>query len=153
MYLLDTNVISELRKVIEGRADPRVAAWQEQVNQSACFVSAISLMELDIGVLRRERRDARQGALLRAWLEERVVPEFAGRVLPVDDAVARQCARLHVPDPRPDRDALIAATALVHGLTLVTRTTADFAPMGVRLFNPWLAPTVQEPSKRYGIMR
>lgn len=149
MYLLDTNVISELRKVVAGRADQRVAAWQEQVNQGACFVSAVTLMELDIGVLRMERRDARQGALLRAWLEERVVPEFAGRVLAVDDAVARQCAPLHVPDPRPDRDALIAATALVHGLTLATRNTADFMSMGVALIDPWKSQTVQESKGRY----
>jgi toxin FitB len=151
MYLLDTNVVSELRKVIEGRADPNVAVWQQQVNSSACFVSAMTLMELEIGVLRLERRDARQGALLRAWLEERVVPEFAGRVLPVDDAVARRSAQLHVPDQRPACDALIAATALVHGLTLVTRNTADFAPMGVRLLNPWQPGSVQEASKRYRV--
>ncbi len=149
MYLLDTNVVSELRKVIAGRANPRVAAWQEQVNQSACLVSAVTLMELEIGVLRMERRDGRQGALLRAWLEERVVPEFAGRILPVDEAVARRCAGLHVPDPRPDRDALIAATALVHGLTLVTRNTADFAAMGVVLLDPWKPQTLQEIEGRY----
>lgn len=149
MYLLDTSVISELRKVIEGRADPRVAAWQAQVSQSTCFVSAMTMMELEIGVLRMERRDARQGALLRTWLEERVVPAFAGRVLPVDDAVARHCAHLHVPDPRPACDALIAATALVHGLTLVARNIEDFAAMGVRLFNPWQAGAVQETPKRY----
>lgn len=121
-----------------------MTTWLAHVDLRACFLSVITLMELDIGVLRIERRDARQGALLRAWLEERVVPAFAGRVLAVDEQTARQCARLHVPDPRSDCAALIAATALAHGLTLATRNTADFAPMGVRLFNPWLAGRVQE---------
>lgn len=149
MYLLDTNVVSELRKVEEGKADPNVAAWQASVDQAECFLSTMTMMELEIGVLRMERRDAVQGGLLRAWLEQRVMPEFDGRLLPVDDAVARRCARLHVPDPRPERDALIAATALVHGLTVVTRNTADFAPTGVLLFNPWRPWTVQEPRGRY----
>jgi toxin FitB len=144
MYLLDTNVVSELHKAIRRRGDPQVTAWLGHVDLRTCFLSAITLMELEIGVLRMERRDSRQGGLLRAWLEDRVVPEFAGRVLGVDDLTARQCARLHVPNRRPECDALIAASALVHGLTLATRNTADFAAMGVRLFNPWQAHTVQE---------
>ena len=109
MFLLDTNVVSELHKAIRGKGDPLVTAWLAQINLSTCFLSSMTLMELEVGVLRMERRDATQSALLRAWLDQRVVPEFAGRVLAVDEAVARRCARLHVPDPRPERDALIAA--------------------------------------------
>lgn len=149
MYLLDTNVVSEIRKVSEGRADAQVAAWQASVEQAGCFISTMTLMELEIGVLRMERRDTAQGALLRAWLERRVVPEFAGRVLPVDEAIARRCARLHVPDARPERDALIAATALVHGLTVVTRNTADFLATSVALLDPWQHATLQEAPGRY----
>ncbi|TAL84761.1 MAG: type II toxin-antitoxin system VapC family toxin [Rhodanobacter sp.] len=149
MYLLDTNVVSEIRKVEEGRADARVAAWQLQVDPATCFISAMTLMELEIGVLRMERRDAVQGAVLRAWLERRVLPEFSGRVLAVDEAVSRRCARLHVPDPRSERDALIAATALVHGMTVVTRHTADFASTGVLLLNPWEPLTLQDAPGRY----
>lgn len=151
MYLLDTNVVFELRKVVEGRADPGVAAWQAKVNQSACFLSTMTLMELEIGVLRMERRDAAQGALMRAWLEQRVVSEFAGRVLPVDESVALRCARLHVPDPRPERDALIAATALTHGLTMVTRNAVDFRSTGVAWLDPWQAHTVQEIAGRHRV--
>ena len=139
MFLLDTNVISELRKVAEGKANARVTAWQADLDELACFVSVITLLELQIGVSRIERRDAAQGARLRAWLEQRVIPEFAGRILPVDQAVVLRCAQLHVPDPRPAHDALIAATALVHGLTVVTRNATDFAPMGVDWLNPWEA--------------
>ncbi len=139
MYLLDTNVVSELRKSGSGRADARVMAWQAQVDPEACHLSAITVLELETGVLRIERRDAKQAALLRTWLDSRVLPEFAGRILSVDEVVARRCAGLHVPDPRSERDALIAATALVHGLTVVTRNTADFAAMGVALLDPWQA--------------
>ena len=86
-----------------------------------------------------ERRNAEQGAVLRRWLEGEVLSAFEGRILPIDAPIARRSAALHVPDPRPERDALIAATALVHGLTVVTRNTADFEPTGVALLNPWLA--------------
>ena len=149
MYLLDTNVVSELHKALRGKADSRVTAWLAQMDVSRCFMSTMTLMELEIGVLRMERRDAAQGALLRAWLDQRVTPAFAGRVLAVDEVVAKRCAHLHVPDPRPERDALIAATALVHGLTVVTRNVADFAPTGVALFNPWQPWTVQEATGHY----
>ena len=139
MYVLDTNVVSELRKVRLGKADTNVMAWTESVDAADLFVSAITIMELELGVLSIERKDATQGALLRSWLEQRVLPEFSGRTLPVDTAVAQRCARLHVPDKRGERDALIAATALVHGMTVVTRNIADFKPTGVSLVNPWEA--------------
>jgi len=137
MFLLDTNVVSELRKVRLGRADANVAAWAQSVDAADLFVSAITIMELELGVLSMERKDAQQGALLRLWLEQQVLTEFAGRTLPIDTAVAQRCARLHVPDRRGERDALIAATALVHGMTVVTRNVEDFKPMGVLLTNPW----------------
>jgi predicted nucleic acid-binding protein len=137
MFVLDTNVVSELRKLGLGRADPNVAAWAMRVDASDLFVSAITIMELELGVLSLERKDATQGAILRLWLDRHVLPEFAGRTLPVDTAVAQRCARLHVPDRHGERDALIAATAIVHGMTLVTRNVADFKPTGVSFVNPW----------------
>lgn len=139
MYVLDTHVVSELRKVRAGKADPNVAAWSESVDAANLFVSAITVMELELGVLSIERKDPHQGALLRAWLEQHVLPEFSGRTLPVDTAVAQRCARLHIPDKRSERDALIAATALVHGMTVVTRNVADFQATGVAILNPWFS--------------
>jgi predicted nucleic acid-binding protein len=137
MFLLDTNVISELRKAGDGKADARVAAWISSVDAGTFYLSAVTLMELELGTLLLERRDPIQGAGLRAWMDGHVLPEFADRTLPVDSEVALRCARLHVPDPRPERDALIAATALTHGMTVVTRDVADFEPTGVRVLNPW----------------
>lgn len=139
MYLLDTNVISELRKARAGKADRHVAEWAAAVPLTQLFVSVVTLHELERGVLLAERRDPRQGRLLRTWLDGRVVAGFGTRILPVDIAIVRRCARLHVPDPRPFRDALIAATALVHALTVVTRNVKDFEPTGVPLVNPWMA--------------
>lgn len=139
MFLLDTNVVSELRKAGDGKADAAVIAWLSGVDAATLYLSAISLMELELGVLRIERRDTAQGARLRTWVDRYVLPEFLDRTLPVDAAVALRCAALHVPDPRPERDALIAATALVHGMTVVTRNVADFEATGVPLLNPWEA--------------
>jgi predicted nucleic acid-binding protein len=136
MYLLDTNVLSELRR--RDRTDARVAAWAESVRSSQLFLSAITILEIEAGTLKIERRDAAQGAVLRSWVETRVLPAFAGRILPVDTAVARRCARLHIPDPQGERDALIAATALVNCMKVVTRNVSDFEPMGVAVLNPWL---------------
>jgi predicted nucleic acid-binding protein len=135
MFLLDTNVLSELRR--PERADPRLLAWATDTPASSLFLSAITLLEIEMGALRIARRDAAQGAVLRTWIDRQVLPTFADRVLPVDAAVALRCATLHVPDLRSERDALIGATALVHGMTMVTRNQADFAPMGVALLNPW----------------
>ena len=137
MFVLDTNVVSELRKVRLGKANVNVTVWTESVDAADLFVSAITIMELELGVLSIERKDAAQGALLRSWLEQHVLPEFSGRTLSVDTAVAQRCARLHLPDKRGERDAHIAATALVHGMTLVTRNVADFKPTGVTIINPW----------------
>jgi predicted nucleic acid-binding protein len=137
MVVLDTTVVSELRKVRLGKADADVVAWAESVDAADLFVSAITIMELELGVLSIERKDATQGAILRLWLQRHVLPEFSERTLPVDTAVAQRCARLHVPDRRNERDALIAAIALVHGMTVATRNVADFEPTGVTIINPW----------------
>ena len=137
MYVLDTNVISELRKAKTGRADINVVNWAQAVSTGSLFISAITVLEIEMGILSVARKDPQQGAVLRSWLNTHVLPAFAERTLPVDIAVALRCAKLHVPDPRSDRDALIAATALVHGMTVVTRNVADFAPTGVDIVNPW----------------
>lgn len=137
MFLLDTNVISELRKARAGNANPGVVAWANSVDASVLFISVITVLELEQGVMLVERRDSKQGAVLRVWLDSQVMPEFALRTLPIGADVARRCAGLHVPDPRSERDALIAATALVHGMTVVTRNIVDFEKTGVRLINPW----------------
>lgn len=139
MYVLDTNVVSELRKVRIGKANANVAAWADSVDAADLFLSVITLMELELGVLSIERKDAGQGAVSRAWLEQQVLPEFSSRTLPIDTAVTLRCAKLHVPDKRGERDALIAATALMHGMTLVTRNVDDFQATGVTILNPWEA--------------
>ena len=137
MYLLDTNIVSELRKAKSGKAEPRVLTWANGVSAASLFLSVITILEIETGTLLVERRDPTQGAVLRSWLDTQVLPAFPDRILPVDTAVAQRCARLHVPDRRSDRDALIAATALVHDMTVVTRNVEDFAPTGVGLLNPW----------------
>ena len=138
MFLLDTNVVSELRRL--GRTDPNVAAWTESVPPGDMFLSSVTILELETGALRLARCDPSQGRLIQRWIEERVLPTFADHILAVDTEVARRCARLHVPDPKPYRDSLIAATALVHGLTVATRNRADFEPMAVPVLNPWEVP-------------
>jgi toxin FitB len=142
MYILDTNVISELRKA--RKTHQNVRKWAERLPSASLYISVISVLELEIGILLvdrrdKDRRDNQQGAILRAWMDHHVLPTFSGRILAIDTAVARRCATLHVPNPRSDRDALIAATALVHGLTVATRNVADFERTGVGVLNPWEA--------------
>ncbi len=137
MFLMDTNVVSELRR--PERADTNVRAWAFGTPAELYAISVVTVLELERGTLLMERRDTEQGAILRRWLEHEIMKPLAERILPIDATIARRCANLHVPDPRPERDALIAATALTHGLTVVTRSIGDFEPMGVSLLNPWLA--------------
>ncbi len=136
-YILDTNVVLELRKSRNGKADARVVAWADGVDAATLFLSAITILELEQGILLLARRDPAQASGLRAWLQTAIFPAFSNRILPVDIVVAQRCASLHVPDPRAERDALIAATALTHGMTMVTRNVADFASTGVTVLNPW----------------
>lgn len=137
MFLIDTNVLSELRN--RGKANANVRAWSSGAREADLYISVITVLELERGVLLMERRDRKQGARLRAWLETHIIAPFGERTVPIDLSIARRCAALHVPDPRPERDALIAATALVHGMTIVTRNTADFQNAGASLLNPWEA--------------
>jgi toxin FitB len=138
VYLLDTNVVSELRH--SKRASANVVAWASEQSLATLYLSAITILELEIGCLRLMRKDPAQGKNLRNWIDTKVLERFQGRILPVDIRVAQNCASLHVPDPKSERDALIAATAAVHGLTVATRNTKDFEATGVKLFNPWENP-------------
>lgn len=135
MYLLDTNVISEMRKA--DQADPQVQRWSRSSSADQEFISIVTLYELEIGVLRMERRDPLQGARLRQWLKLQILPTFNDRMLLFDRQVAVMAATLQVPNPRCERDCYIAATALVHNMAVVTRNVRDFEGMGVRIVNPW----------------
>lgn len=137
MFLLDTNVISEQRRMGTGKEDMNVSGWTGKVATHVMFVSVIVLLELEKWVLLWERRDPPQGLHMRKWFDTSVREAFRERALPITETIALRAAALHVPDPQPSNDALIAATALVHGLTIVTRNISDFAPMGVKLLNPW----------------
>ncbi|MBC7669247.1 MAG: type II toxin-antitoxin system VapC family toxin [Gemmatimonadaceae bacterium] len=133
MYLLDTDIVFELRNAKSGATDRGLTRWAGGVARASLFLSAITLLELETGVSRVERRDKAQGLALRAWLDGQLGPAFDGRILPVDAAVVRRCAQL----PHGGRDGLLAATALEHGMTLVTRDVAGFKAAKVKLFNPW----------------
>lgn len=136
MFLVDTNVVSEMRKAERGNTG--VVEWAIGTPPHLMFISVISLHEIEIGVLRAERSDQRKGAMLRTWLESGLKPAFADRILNVDLEVSLSAARLQVPDPAPVRDSLIGATALVHGLAMVTRDVRDFSRFpDVEVVNPW----------------
>ena len=135
MFLLDTNVISELRHGKPNQSS-QVRRWAAEQSTGRMFLSAITILELEQGILALERRMPPQGSALRLWLTG-VRAAFAGRILPFTDYSATICAALHVPNPRSERDAMIAATALEHGFTVVTRNTQDFVNTGVLLLNPW----------------
>lgn len=137
MFFLDTNVVSELRKPRESSPHPCLIQWADGVDASELFLSSITVLELELGILLLEGKDSRQADTLRQWFENRVLVEFDGRILPVDEIVAKRCAQLHVPNPQSERDAMIAATALVHEMTVVTRNVSDFKSSGVPLLNPW----------------
>jgi predicted nucleic acid-binding protein len=139
MFVLDTNIVSELRKTRSNRADPNVVNWINRYEPAAFFISAITVLELEQGTRMVERRDTAQGMSLRMWLEEIVYPRFSNRILEFDALSAKICARFHIPDPKPERDAMIAATAARHGYTLATRNVNDFLGLGVGLINPWNA--------------
>jgi toxin FitB len=137
MFLLDTNIISESRKLGTSRIDPRAAHWFTQIDVETSFISAMTLFELERGVAQMERSDATQGSVLRRWLDDQILTIYENRTLPLSRDVALICAGLHIPDPKSERDAWIAATAIDAELTLVSRNIGNFARMGVNLINPF----------------
>ena len=137
MFLLDTNVVSELRRL--DRADAHVRDWALSQPAALFHISVVTVLEIEHGTLLVGRRDRQQEAILRNWFQTSVLDAFAERILPIDTSIAQRCAALHVPDRRPERDAMIAATALVRGMTIVTRNEQDFRGVGAAVMNPWRA--------------
>ena len=138
-YLLDTIVVSELRKVGDGKADLNVTTWLGAKDSRDLYISAITILELERGIHSIQRRDIEQGSRLRTWMDSRVRPEFAERIISIDEAIATRCAHLHIPDRRNEGEGIIAATAIVHGLVVVTRNIHAFQGTGVVLVDPWRA--------------
>jgi len=137
MYLLDTNVVSELRKAASGKADKNVTLWASNIPSNQLYISVVTILEVEMGVLAKERTDEHQGEVLRKWLDHVVTPAFAERTLVFDEKIARCCANLQIPDRRSERDAMIAATGIIHNMTIVTRNLKDFLGTGVKLYDPW----------------
>ena len=135
MFLLDTNVISELRHG-KPHQSTAVRSWAEEQPVQQLYLSSITVLELQMGVLRMERKDRSQGNVLRVWLDA-VFQQFDGQVLPFAAETARRCDAMHVPDAKNMRDSMIAATALQHGLAVVTRNVGDFEGSKIKLINPW----------------
>ena len=135
MYLLDTNVVSEFRKIHKGKGNQNVSNWAKQIAPDSTFINEIVLIELHIGILLKQRKDPKQAKMLQDWYDDWVLPTFKHRILALGSTDI--CASLHVPNPRPQHDALIASTAIAHDLILVTRNLSDFHHMNVKLFNPF----------------
>lgn len=133
-YLVDTNVVSELRK--GRRCDPRVASWFAEVSSEEIYLSTLVLGEIRKGIENIRRRDESSAEALEAWYRE-LVNAHADRILPIDQAVAEKWGRFNVPDPLPVVDSLLAATAAVHGLTLVTRNLRHVKRSGVDCLDPF----------------
>lgn len=135
MYLLDTNVVSVFRRI--DKAPQQILDWAQTLDADDFYLSVVTILEIEQGILMKERKDEMQASLYRDWLNNDILVRFEDRILPIDLAIAQRCARLHVPDPKSERDALIAATALVHGMAVVTRNEADFKATGFPLIDPW----------------
>lgn len=137
MYLLDTNVVSELRKIGKGRADANVTRWFHSIKTRHTWLSVITLVEIQVGILRLERRDPASARHLADWFRDQLLPEYTNRILSLDIHAAMICAEFHIPEQSPLNDAYIAAIAKAHNLSVVTRNTRDFERFGVRLINPF----------------
>jgi hypothetical protein len=137
MFLLDTNVVSDIRR--PKRLTPHAARWFSTVPAAQLHISTVTVFEIQHGIIALGRRDAERASHLQQWLEASVLTAFDGRIVPLDTSAALRSAELHRGRTRIDADRLIAAVALVHGMTLVTRNTRDFAGMGVKVLDPFVA--------------